>query len=62
MRVKAHDNRAVIDEIKDAIATGQIRPSESLVDAQPANVSGRVVVFLEPIYPGQTDDIPPGRL
>lgn len=62
MRVKAHDNRAVFGEIKDAIAAGQIRPSESLVDAQPAKLSGRVVVFLEPIYLGQTVDIPLGRL
>ena len=50
----------VIVEVQDVIAAGQIRPSDSLVDAQPQGAPGAVVAFLEPIYPGQTDDIPPG--
>lgn len=50
----------VIVEVQDVIAAGQIRPSDSLVDAQPGNTPGSIVAFLEPIYPGQTDDIPPG--
>ncbi|MFK7763563.1 MAG: HlyD family secretion protein [Roseobacter sp.] len=50
----------VIVGVQDVIAAGQIRPSDSLVDAQPQNTPGSIVAFLEPIYPGQTDDIPPG--
>lgn len=50
----------VIVEVQDVIAAGQIRPSDSLVDAQPSRTPGTIVAFLEPIYPGQTDDIPPG--
>lgn len=50
----------VIVDVQDVIAAGQIRPTDSLVDAQPQNTPGSVVAFLEPIYPGQTDDIPPG--
>ncbi len=50
----------VIVEVQDVIAAGQIRPTDSLVDAQPQNTPGTIVAFLEPIYPGQTDDIPPG--
>jgi multidrug resistance efflux pump len=50
----------VIVDVQDVIAAGQIRPSDSLVDAQPQRAPGSIIAFLEPIYPGQTDDIPPG--
>lgn len=50
----------VIVDVQDVIAAGQLRPSDRLVDAQPQNLPGSVVAFLEPIYAGQTDDIPPG--
>lgn len=50
----------VIVEVQDVIAAGQIRPSDSLVDARPEPIIGTIVAILEPIYPGQTDDMPPG--
>lgn len=50
----------VIVDVQDVIAAGQIRPSDRLVDVQPQAAAGSIVAFLEPIYPGQTDDIPPG--
>ncbi len=50
----------VITEVQDVIASGQIRPSDSLMDAQGRRPPGAILAFLEPIYPGQTDDIPPG--
>lgn len=50
----------VIVDVQDVIATGQIRPSDALVDAQSLREPGTITAFLEPIYPGQTDDIPPG--
>lgn len=50
----------VITEVQDVIAAGQIRPSDRLADAQNLGAPGTITAFLEPIYPGQTDDIPPG--
>jgi len=50
----------VIVDVQDVIASGQIRPSDRLLDAQGLNVPGSVMAFMEPLYAGQTDDIPPG--
>jgi multidrug resistance efflux pump len=50
----------VIVDVQDVIASGQLRPSDQLVDAPSTSAPGSIVAFLEPIYPGQTDDIPPG--
>lgn len=50
----------VIVEVQDVIAAGQIRPSDALIDAQAQNAPGTIVAILEPLYAGQTDDIPPG--
>ncbi|MEM6886747.1 MAG: biotin/lipoyl-binding protein [Pseudomonadota bacterium] len=51
----------VIVEVQDVIAAGQVRPTDQLVDVQPqGRPPGAMVAFLEPVYPGQTDDIPPG--
>jgi len=50
----------VIVEVQDVIAAGQIRPSDRLGDAQNQGRPGTVTAYLEPLYPGQADDIPPG--
>ncbi|WP_227269902.1 HlyD family secretion protein [Roseobacter weihaiensis] len=50
----------VIVEVQDVIAAGQIRPSDALIDAQVQSAPGTIVAILEPLYAGQTDDIPPG--
>ncbi|WP_187429013.1 hypothetical protein ROLI_035450 [Roseobacter fucihabitans] len=50
----------VIVEVQDVIASGQIRPSDVLVDLNRSGPPGTITAFLEPIYPGQADDIPPG--
>ena len=50
----------VIVEVQDVIAAGQVRPTDNLIDAQPGREPGSIVAFLEPVYPGQTDDVPPG--
>ena len=51
----------VITDVQEVIAAGQVRPSDNLLEAQGQRaVPGVVLAFLEPIYPGQTDDIPPG--
>lgn len=50
----------VIVEVQDVIAAGQVRPSDRLLGSQDVLEPGNITVFLERIYPGQTDDIPPG--
>ncbi|MEP2641377.1 MULTISPECIES: biotin/lipoyl-binding protein [Roseobacteraceae] len=50
----------VITEVQDVIAAGQVRPSDRLGDAQYMGAPGTITAFMEPIFPGQTDDIPPG--
>ncbi|MEO9649541.1 MAG: biotin/lipoyl-binding protein [Roseobacter sp.] len=51
----------VIVEVQDVFASGQFRPGDTLVDVQSANnQAGSIVAILEPIYPGQTDEIPRG--
>lgn len=50
----------VVVEVQDVIPSGQFRPSDRLVD--PANITqpGMLTVFLEPLYKGQADPLPPG--
>ena len=50
----------VITDVQEAIAAGQVRPSDNLLELQNQRAPGSITAFLEPIYPGQTDDIPPG--
>ena len=50
----------VITEVQDVIAAGQVRPSDRLLDVQQQGAPGTLTVYMEPLYAGQTDDIPPG--
>ena len=50
----------VIVEVQDVIAAGQVRPSDRLGDAQRQFRPGTITAFMEPLYPGLADDIPPG--
>lgn len=50
----------VITEVQDVIAAGQIRPSDELLDIGRQGGPGTVTVFMEPLYAGTTDTIPPG--
>lgn len=50
----------VIVQVQDVIAAGQIRPSDELRDIGRQRGMGTVTVYMEPLYPGTTDDIPPG--
>lgn len=50
----------VVVEIQDVIPSGQVRPSDQLRDPQDNPRPGTVTVYLEPLYAGQADDIPPG--
>lgn len=50
----------VVTDVQDVISAGQIRPSDRLVDAQDTARPGTLTVYLEPLYAGQTEHIPPG--
>ncbi len=50
----------VVVEVQDVIPSGQIRPSDELRDVQNNTVPGSILVYLEPLYKGMSDDIPPG--
>lgn len=50
----------VVTQVQDVIAAGQLRPTDQLLDVQQLAKSGTITVFLEPLFPGLLDGIPPG--
>jgi multidrug resistance efflux pump len=50
----------VVTEVQDLIATGQVRASDQLIDAQQVIRPGTITVFLEPLFAGGFDGVPPG--
>ena len=50
----------VVTQIQTAIAGGQFRPTDQLIDPTQVAQPGSITVFLEALYPGQLDDIPLG--
>ncbi|MBO9448880.1 HlyD family secretion protein [Tropicibacter sp. R16_0] len=50
----------VVDEVQNAIAAGQFRPGDALLDQQDRRRPGTVTVFLAPIFPKHLEAIPPG--
>jgi hypothetical protein len=50
----------VVSEVQGVIAAGQFRPTDQLVDVQQVSRPGTITVFMEALYPGDLDDIPPG--
>jgi len=50
----------VVTEVQEVIATGQIRPTDQLADAQQMGRAGTLTTFLEPLFEGQFTGIPPG--
>jgi multidrug resistance efflux pump len=50
----------VVTEVQEMIATGQIRPTDQLIDSMQAAQPGTIMVFLEPLFQGGFDRIPPG--
>jgi multidrug resistance efflux pump len=49
----------VVTQVQSVIASGQIRPTDQLVDAQSAR-GGTLTAYLEPLFPGGLDRLPPG--
>ena len=50
----------VVTEVQNVIASGQVRPTDQLVDLQQLARPGTITVIMEPLYPGQLDDLPQG--
>jgi multidrug resistance efflux pump len=50
----------VVTGVQGFIAAGQFRGGEQLVDAQQVTRPGTILVFLEPLYEGGLDGVPPG--
>ena len=50
----------VVTQVQDAIAAGQLRPSDQLIDPRQTSSPGTLTVFLEPLYEGLLDGLPPG--
>ncbi len=50
----------VVTVVQDVIAAGQLRPTDQLVDVQQMGAPGTLTVFLEPLYAGELEGIPPG--
>jgi multidrug resistance efflux pump len=50
----------VVASVQDVIAAGQILQTNQLTDMAKLGAPGTVLVFLEPLYKGALDDVPPG--
>ncbi len=50
----------IVVQVQDVIPSGQIRPTDELRDVQTNTNPGSVLVYMEPLYKGAADDIPPG--
>ena len=50
----------VVVQVQDVIAAGQVRPTDQLIDPLQSVQPGTLAVFLEPLYEGGFDGIPPG--
>jgi multidrug resistance efflux pump len=50
----------VVTEVQDLIASGQVRASDQLIDAQHTVQPGTIMVFLEPLFAGGFEGVPPG--
>ena len=50
----------VVTKVQDVIAAGQIIQTNQLTELQKLGPPGTVLAFLEPLYPGVLDGVPPG--
>ncbi|NEX22471.1 HlyD family secretion protein [Thiorhodococcus mannitoliphagus] len=50
----------VVTEVQNVIASGQVRSTDTLIDVQQFAKPGSIIVIMEPLYPGQLDDLPQG--
>lgn len=50
----------VVTDVQDLIAGGQLRASDQLLDAQQLSKPGTITVYLEPLFEGGFERVPPG--
>lgn len=50
----------VVTQVQDAIASGQFRPTDQLIDVTQTARPGTITAFLEPLYAGGLEGVPPG--
>ena len=50
----------VVTGVQDFVAAGQVRAADQLLEAQQVTRPGTLLVFLEPLYEGGLQDLPPG--
>src|SRR6478735_5225608 len=50
----------VVTSVQDFIAAGQFRGGEQLIDPQQVTRQGTLLVYLEPLYEGGLEGVPPG--
>jgi multidrug resistance efflux pump len=50
----------VVTEVQSVIAAGQLRPTDQLVDPMQASRPGAITAYLEPLFQGGLDALPPG--
>lgn len=50
----------VVTEIQNVIASGQIRPTDQLVELQNVSTAGSITVIMEPLYEGDLEGLPQG--
>lgn len=50
----------VVTEVQHVIASGQVRPTDQLVDVGQMARPGTITVIMQPLFQGQLDDLPQG--
>ena len=50
----------VVTEVQNVIASGQMRATDTLLDVGQFASPGTITVLMDPLYPGQLDDLPQG--
>lgn len=50
----------VVTQVQDVIASGQFRPTDQLIDVTQTARPGTITAFLEPLYSGGLEGVPPG--
>lgn len=50
----------IVTDVQEAIATGQVRTGEQLIEVQRLGAPGTILVFLKPLFEGGLDGVIPG--
>ncbi|MGH6901366.1 MAG: HlyD family secretion protein [Geminicoccaceae bacterium] len=50
----------VVTDVQSVIAAGQLRPTDQLVDPMQVSRPGAIATYLEPLFQGDLDALPPG--